>query len=115
MNRTMIGWTFVTIAVLVSTVLGQSTDYPIRPVPAHQVKFADGFWSQRLEINRTVTIPASFRMCDQTGRIENFKVAGGLSDKKWTGRVGFNDSDVSKIIQGGGHPLVSAPPPHAHR
>ena len=109
MNRTMIGWTFVTIAVLVSTVLGQSTDYPIRPVPAHQVKFADGFWSPRLEINRTVTIPASFRMCDQTGRIENFKVAGGLSDKKWTGRFGFNDSDVSKIIEGAAYSLMTHP------
>src|SRR3954453_20663394 len=67
-------------------------DYPIRPVPAHQVKFTDAFWQPRLEINRTATIPMAFQMCEETGRIENFKVAGGLSDKNWAGMFGFSDS-----------------------
>ena len=78
----------------------EPADYPIRPVPAHHVQFTDTFWRPRLEVNRTVTIPYSFQTCEETGRIENFKVAAGTSDKKWTGQFGFNDSDVSKIIEG---------------
>lgn len=89
----------------------QSADYPIRPVPAHQVQISDAFWWPRLEINRTVTIPFSFQMCEETGRIENFKVAAGMSDQKWTGRFGFNDSDVSKIIEGASYSLMTHPDP----
>ena len=81
----------------------------IRPVAAHRVTFTDGFWRPRLEINRTVTIPYSFRMCEETGRIENFRVAAGLSDKKWTGIFGFNDSDVTKIAEGAAYSLMTHP------
>ena len=84
-------------------------DYPIRPVPAHQVRFTDAFWSPRLEVNRTATIPLSFQMCEETGRIENFKVAAGTSDKKWTGKFGFNDSDVSKVLEGAAYSLMTHP------
>ena len=74
-------------------------DYPIRPVAAHHVQFHDGFWWPRLEVNRTVTIPYCFQTCEETGRVENFKVAAGKSDKPWVGRFGFNDSDLSKIME----------------
>ena len=87
----------------------EAVDYPIRPVPAHQVQFNDSFWQPRLEVNRTVTIPYSFQSCEETGRVENFKVAAGTSDKKWTGRFGFNDSDVSKIIEGASYSLMTHP------
>ena len=86
-------------------------DYPIRPVAAHHVQFTDSFWQPRLEVNRTVTIPYSFQTCEETGRIENFKVAAGISDKKWTGKFGFNDSDVSKIIEGAAYSLMTHPDP----
>jgi DUF1680 family protein len=89
--------------------IAQGPDYPIRPVPAHQVRFTDAFWQPRLEVNRTVTIPYSLEMCDETGRIENFKVAAGMSDKKWTGRFGFNDSDLSKILEGVSYSLMTHP------
>jgi DUF1680 family protein len=84
-------------------------DYPIRPVPAHHVQFTDTFWWPRLEVNRTVTIPFSFQMCEETGRVENFKVAARTSDRKWTGRFGFNDSDLSKIIEGASYSLMTHP------
>jgi DUF1680 family protein len=84
-------------------------DYPIRPVPAHQVKFADAFWRPRLETNRTATIPVSFQMCEETGRIENFKVAANISSGNWTGKFGFNDSDVFKVIEGASYSLMSHP------
>ena len=87
----------------------QERDYPIRPVPAHHVHLADSFWSPRLETNRTATIPVSFQLCENTGRIENFRVAAGKSDKPWTGEFGFNDSDVYKVIEGAAYSLMTRP------
>lgn len=84
-------------------------DYPIRPVPAHRVHFRDAFWQPRLEVNRTATIPVSFQMCEETGRIENFKVAARLSDARWTGMAGFNDSDVYKVMEGAAYSLMTHP------
>src|SRR4051812_6763886 len=45
----------------------QQRDYPIQPVPFTSVKLSDQFWSSRIETNRTVTIPASFERCENTG------------------------------------------------
>ncbi len=84
-------------------------DYPIHPVPVQNVHFSDVFWSPRIEINRTATIPVSFQMCEETGRIENFKVAAHLSDAKWTGMAGFNDSDVYKVMEGAARSLMIHP------
>jgi uncharacterized protein len=84
-------------------------DYAIRPVPANRVKLNDSFWRSRLEVNRTATIPVSFQMCEETGRIENFKVAAHLSSAKWTGMAGFNDSDVYKVMEGAAYSLMTHP------
>lgn len=86
-------------------------DYPHRPVPFTAVELTDTFWRPRIEINRDVTIPYAFSKSEETHRIENFKVAGGLSDKPWQGRFGFNDSDVSKIIEGAAYCLVAGDNP----
>jgi DUF1680 family protein len=87
----------------------RTRDYPFRPVPAHQVHFSDTFWQPRLETNRTVTIPFSLQMCAETGRVENFRIAAGISDKQWTGRFGFNDSDISKVLEGAAYSLMVRP------
>jgi DUF1680 family protein len=84
-------------------------NHPFRPVAAHQLKVNDRFWWPRLEINRTATIPGSFQKCDETGRIENFRVAAGTSDAKWVGRFGFNDSDVYKVMEGAAYSLMTHP------
>ncbi len=84
----------------------EKTDYPYVPVPFTSVHAADGFWAPRMEVNRAVTIPYAFEKCEETGRIRNFAVAGGLSDANWVGGAGFNDSDVSKIIEGASYALM---------
>ena len=53
-------------------------DYPIKPVAFTQVNINDDFWALRLETNRKVTIPYNFQKCEETGRIRNFAIAGGL-------------------------------------
>ena len=87
------------------------SDYPYRPVPFTAVHFADKFWSPRIETNHSVTVPFAFQKCEETGRIENFKVAGGLSKARWRGGAGFDDSDVSKVIEGAAYCMAARKDP----
>ncbi|MDD4697470.1 MAG: glycoside hydrolase family 127 protein, partial [Fermentimonas sp.] len=75
-------------------------DYKVTPVPFNQVHLNDDFWSKRIETNRDVTIPIAFKHCETTGRIDNFKIAGGLMEGEFKSEAPFDDSDVSKIIEG---------------
>jgi DUF1680 family protein len=95
---------------------GQSAekDYPIAPVPFTAVKITDGFWAPRLETNRTVTIPAIFRKCEETGRIDNFAIAGGLLKGEYKGER-YNDTDVYKTIEGASYSLMVHPDPELDR
>lgn len=86
-------------------------DYPYRPVPCTTVHFADTFWAPRIETNHSVTVPFAFQKCEETGRIENFKVAGGLSKARWRGGAGFDDSDVSKVIEGAAYCMAARSDP----
>ena len=80
-------------------------DYPIKPVDFTQVNIEDTFWKPKLETNRTVTIPFGFRMCESTGRIENFSIAAGLKSGQFCSNFPFDDSDVYKIIEGASYSL----------
>ncbi len=89
-------------------------DYPIRPVPFTQVHVNDAFWLPRLETNRTVTIPFLFQKNEETGRIDNFAVAGGLIKGKYKGER-YNDTDVYKPIEGAACSLMVHPDPALDR
>jgi hypothetical protein len=89
-------------------------DYPITPVPFTAVKVTDGFWAPRIETNRTVTIPAIFKKCEETGRIDNFAVAGGLMKGEYKGER-YNDTDVYKTIEGASYSLMVHPDPALDR
>ncbi len=91
--------------------LNPEHDYPIRPVPFTSVKINDGFWSGRIETNRTVTIPASFRKCEETGRIENFAIAAGMREGGFQSQYPYDDSDVYKIMEGAAYSLATHPDP----
>ena len=89
-------------------------DYPITPVPFTSVKITDGFWAPRIETNRRVTIPAIFRKCEETGRIDNFAIAGGLLEGEYKGER-YNDTDVYKTIEGASYSLMVHPDPVLER
>ena len=74
-------------------------DYPIRPVPFTEVKVTDNFWSKRLLTNHLVTIPIAFRKAAETGRIDNFRIAGGIKEGSFCSLYPFDDSDVYKNIE----------------
>ncbi|MCO5945895.1 glycoside hydrolase family 127 protein [Mucilaginibacter flavidus] len=86
----------------------QKQDYPIQPVPFTSVKLTDHFWSSRIETNRTVTIPASFKRCDSTGRIKNFVMAAEHKGKFCT-VYPFDDTDIYKTIEGASYSLAVHP------
>ncbi|MFN2315024.1 MAG: glycoside hydrolase family 127 protein, partial [Bacteroidales bacterium] len=79
------------------------------PAPG-EVLIRDKFWSPKIERNRVTTIPYVFSQCEQTGRIDNFAIAGGLKKGKHTG-ARYNDSDVFKIIEGACYSLMETPDP----
>jgi uncharacterized protein len=83
-------------------------DYPIRNVALTNVNFTDNFWKKRLETNRTVTIPANFKKCEETGRIDNFLKAAKKMTGPHTGLF-FNDTDVFKTMEGAAYQLHAEP------
>lgn len=90
---------------------GPTSDYPTTPVPFTAVTFADGFWAPRLDTVRTVTLQATFEQSEETGRIRNFEIAGGLAEGAFCTRYSFDDSDVFKIIEGAGYALATKKDP----
>jgi DUF1680 family protein len=86
----------------------QQQDYPIKQVPFTSVKLNDKLWSGRIEVNRTVTIPASFARCENTGRVSNFQMAAAKKGKFCT-KFPFDDTDIYKTIEGAAYSLAVHP------
>ena len=103
----------ILLLLIVAGVFAQkgNRDYPIKPVPFTSVTIKDNFWSRRLEINRTVTLPHNFQKCEETGRVDNFAKAAGLMKGSYKGYQ-FNDSDVFKAIEGASYSLQVHPDAH---
>lgn len=97
------------MACSVST-FAQQKDYSIQAVDFTRVKLTDRFWLPRIEINRTITIPASFDRCEKTGRVKNFVMAGDRKGKFCT-RYPFDDTDIYKTIEGASYSLAVHPDP----
>jgi len=84
-------------------------DYPIQPVPFTQVHINDGFWFDRMETNRTVTIPYAIKMNETTGRVTNLEIAAGLKTGEYCTRYPFDDTDIYKVIEGASYSLMLKP------
>jgi len=85
-------------------------DYPIIPVDFTGVRLKDHFWAPRLEINRTLTIPFAMEQNEKTGRVDNFRIAGGLLKGEYRGER-YNDTDVYKVMEGAAYTLMLRPDP----
>ena len=95
-----------------------STGYPITPVAFTSVKVTDGFWGQRLQASREVTVPLAFSKCEATGRYKNFEnAAAHLKDTTQVfpiaeGTFSFDDTDPYKTIEGASYLLQTYPDKH---
>ncbi|HEX9972166.1 MAG TPA: glycoside hydrolase family 127 protein [bacterium] len=98
--------TLFLLSLIASCSSSKKKDYPIQPVLFTDVQITDDFWKSRMEINRTVTIPHAFKQCEETGRMDNFAIAGGLKEGGQQGIYPFDDTDVYKTIEGASYSLM---------
>jgi uncharacterized protein len=98
--------TFIFISLIISCTSPNNKDYPLQPAPFTQVKIINNFWKPRMEINRTITIPHAFKKCEETGRLDNFAIAGGLKTGEQVGIYPFDDTDAYKTIEGASYSLM---------
>jgi len=83
----------------------------LTPVPFTQVKFNDAFWSPRLEVNRTVTLPHIYRKLKETGRISAFDLNFQRPIPSPIVLI-FGDSDLAKWIEAASLSLSTHPDPN---
>jgi len=79
------------------------------PVSFTAVSIEDEFWAPRIRVNRERTIPAEYRQCEETGRINALK----LDWKPGQQPVPhiFWDSDIAKWIEAASYSLATHPDP----
>jgi len=79
------------------------------PAPLRGVAIEGRFLGRRQAANRKATIPAVYRLCETTGRIDGFKLdwKPGMPDPPHH----FWDSDVAKWVEAAGHSLATHPDP----
>ncbi len=97
-----------------ATASSNNSDYPIQPVEFNQVSFNDTFWAPRIATNRDVTIPFAMQKNEDTGRVDNFRIAAGKLAGKHTGKR-YNDSDVFKVMEGAAYSLAIHPDPQLEK
>lgn len=105
--------TFIALGVFLLSCgasFAQQQDYPIKQVAFTKVKLTDKLWSGRIETNRTVTIPASFARCENTGRVSNFEMAAAKKGKYCT-KFPFDDTDIYKTVEGAAYSMAVHPDP----
>ncbi|MBO3803688.1 MAG: glycoside hydrolase family 127 protein [Candidatus Brockarchaeota archaeon] len=70
----------------------------LRPVPIEAVRLKDRFWAPRLRLLQARTLPTQYKICEETGRVSNFRWAAGKEAGGFRGYF-FNDSDVYKWVE----------------
>ena len=70
----------------------------LHPIVDGVVEIADGFWGARQRLNREVTIPYGMKMLEETGTIENFRIAAERSRAEYRLPL-FRDSDLYKVLE----------------
>ena len=63
------------------------------------IQLKDGFLAPRQAQNIQVTIPSALKRCEETGRLEAFKLNWTPDSDKFMPHI-FWDSDVAKVMEG---------------
>jgi hypothetical protein len=101
----------MTMVMAVAATVASAAEPGLTPVPFGAVEVTDEFWAPRMKTNRERTIPHNFRMCEESGRINNLRRAGGLLEGREFEGYRFNDSDVYKALEGACYELARKPDP----
>lgn len=71
----------------------------LQPVPITSVRLTEGgFLTGKLRLMGEVTLPLQYQIMEETGRLENFRIAAGKVSGEFSGFC-FNDTDVYKWIE----------------
>jgi DUF1680 family protein len=97
----------------------RATDYPFQPVPFTAVRITGGFWAEKQEVNRAVTVPFAMKQCEESGRLKNFDLAAEVMRRRAAGEKSFqikpptiypfDDTDAYKAIEGASYVLSMKP------
>ncbi len=71
-----------------------------------RIELHDSLLKRRRDVNRKRSLPHQYQECERTGRIDNFRIAAGLKEGNYCGRLA-SDSDVYKWIEGVAWTLAS--------
>lgn len=92
-----------------------AADYPYQPVPFTAVRVTGGFWQEKQEVNRAVTVPFALQQCEESGRLKNFDLAAEVMRRRAAGETTFqikpptlypfDDTDAYKAIEGAAYVL----------
>jgi hypothetical protein len=91
----------ISTCLLASTLVATAADYPLKPVPFHEVDMTSAFWRPRLETQRTVLVPFAFGKTEP-GVAHLQAAADALTGKKTDDHRPhrFIDSDLYKVMEG---------------
>lgn len=93
-----------------------TADSPPRPLPGHPlqvavpwtaVRFDDPFWAPRLRTVRERTLPALYRQCLESGRIDALRLGWQPGRRPVPHR--FWDSDIAKFLEAASYALALEP------
>src|SRR5206468_4378245 len=85
-----------------------------RTLPLPAIALTSGFWADWQAVNRNSTLPHGYRMLEEAGNLQNFRIAAGQAQGKYQGRE-FLDADVYKWLEGVGNELQLKPHPEMQR
>ena len=83
---------------------GQSPHSMLRSVDLSDVRWTDGFWKQKFDLVRNVTIPKMWEYYNGNGNSHwtNFRIAAGLEEGEWSG-TNWHDGDLYKWLEAVAH------------
>lgn len=70
----------------------------LTPIPVGSVRLRPGFWEPRVRRTIESTLPSQHALCEETGRLNNFRRLTGEHEGPFAGRY-YNDSDVYKWME----------------
>nr|WP_321295311.1 beta-L-arabinofuranosidase domain-containing protein [uncultured Sphaerochaeta sp.] len=75
----------------------------LNPISYRQVDFPQGFWKQRQDLNRSVTLKAEYEQLEKTGRIAS--LSHQWQEEDWYKPHHYWDSDIAKWIEAAAYVL----------
>lgn len=99
-------WAIIIVIVTAGSILAQTTDYPLKPIPFNEVRITSNFWRPRLVTQRKTLVPFAFdRTQPGVAHLEAARdYLNGIEQKDHRPHR-FIDSDLYKVMEGAAYLL----------